>query len=496
MSVTPIPSSAQPQWLQALVAAPTTAPEGAAPYSDRLEQLRALMAGLSAPEGPAVPWAQVADQAAQLLREVKDLKVVAYLLLAQGHLGGLHHIALGAASLAELVRSQWPTLMPPLSRLRGRLAALAWLHEEMGQLLAGLSPASAAAAAELKAAAESLDAALAACCDDPGMRFVQTLQRLPVAAPAALPLRPAAAQLHQPDAAPAAQNPSQAPSAVPPAVADLDALGAWLLQAADTALANDATHAGALRLRRQGLWLHITRAPAAPAPNGPPSSIPPLPAEAQQQLQTLEAQGRWAELFEHSEALMPRNRLQLRLQRLSAQALAHVGDAQGTACGGIVAETLALLVRLPALGEAQASDGSPLVDDATWAWLSRAAPKRWRPSTAPALPAAPQGAGQPHPATPRGQLLAQLHRAEAWQGPPEVAHAALYALSRRAHAGKLELWEPDVALRVFTAELQALSKLPPSSRRSARANRLIGRIAALDMGCAHSLASSLKAQGV
>lgn len=491
--------SAQPSptWLRALTSPVTSGASTQTDYADGLAHVRELMGQHSAPQGIAVPWSEVAIGATALLQHDKDLKVIAYLLLAQTHVGGIQALAVGLAGLANLVDDHWQALTPPISRLRGRLAALSWLHEELSQLLRLQEPATHDELAALSHAAAALDDALAAHCDVQGMQFLQAVKQLPERALMPAPsLAQTAPQQLPADAEQTPKSPAAQPTAPAelPAITELVALGAALLQTADAGLADDTMHAAALRLRRQGLWLHITQAPAATAPNER-STIPPLSQTDLQHLRDLEAQSRWHELLRVSEALMPRNRLQLGLQRLSGCALMHLGDAGKNASLAIAAETLGLLARLPELCQTLASDGTKLLDDATRAWLTQAVPHLLTPhgTAAPKL-ADPTSAGAPA-VSPRSQMLDQLRQAEAWHGPPEVAHAALYALSYRAHVHRLEQWEPELAVQIFTAELHALQNLKPSPKRHARTLRLLGRIAALDFGHAHSLDLTQIAQG-
>ena len=272
---------------------------------------------------------------------------------------------------------------------------------------------------------------------------------------------------------PAPRPITPAPSPAPPAPALpaaggdatgwLREVGAALCQAAgDVRRASPADPVG-YRVLRTGLWLHLTQAP----PRGPDGRcpFPGLPADLRAQLQALATNAKWVELLEEAESALLQHRFQLDLHRFSAAALAGLGHT--TARAALVAELGAWLRRVPEAVGLSASDGSPVADAQTRAWLDLEVPAG---GTAPA-----SGAGTDPTAEAVGEaksLFASGKGAEALallQGrvqtadsgrarfrlrlelaklcapnQPAVARALYAALARECTAHDLDAWEPAI----------------------------------------------------
>lgn len=495
--------AASSSWAQAL-AAPIAGPvSDFAQYTDALQLLRQTMAEHTAVHGHVVPWAKVSAQAQALLAQNKDLKVAAYLIVAQTRLDGPAASALGLQALSALCEQQWPLLTPPVSRLRGRLAAIAWLHDELGQLWRAMEPATADAKTSLATAAQHLDATLAALSTIEGPSFARLAQNVPVVR--ALPS--AAAAPPQNNIAAPAKAPSRTDIAPRPDAAtvgpgnDVTSLGAWLLSQADAQLAAQPLQGGALRLRRQGLWLHIDQAPPL---LGDVTRVPPLSDALHAQLLNLQHHQAWQELLQLSESAMVRHRLVLALQRFSGIALRHLVPANSDLGRGIAAETWALLLRVPALATCKAADGTPLLDEETLAWLNTfktqhsavMQPSQRPPRASQAHSAQASGNAAHH--EPRQQFLQKLQDAQLAEGAKgaQVAHSALRALTRQSVALRLWQWEPSLAARTWEAEAAALCALPHHPRRSERMSQLVRLMAAIDVSRAQQLNEQVHKQGV
>jgi hypothetical protein len=379
------------------------------------------------------------------------------------------------------------------------LAALSWLHEELGHVLAAQSDVAPAVKAALDEAAATLDGALTRKFTLQPPLFCPLARGVTASQPAPpSPERVPLAAAPVPDTAvplPTTVAPSRAELVPTPALAplpDVDnlvALGDLLLGQADAHLAQEPLHAGALRLRRQGLWLPME---GPPPPVGDVTRVAPLPQELQHRLATLRQAMDWQGLWQTAEAAMPRNRLILSLQRLSAEAAPYLGPDGAAASRAIGAETLNLVTRVPELWRCRLSDGAPLVDPDTQQWLVALAP-----APAAAAHRRPAPATTPEGATPRERFLARLHQAEALAQAQAstVAHAALAALGQQIRALQLWQWEPDLAVRVWAAEAQVLAALPLRARKDRRLARLVRSIAALDLGRAQQLDVLFTTQG-
>jgi|GEM_PF-715638 len=121
------------------------------------------------------------------------------------------------------------------------------------------------------------------------------------------------------------------------------------------------------RLMRTGLWLHLSRPPAAGANGRTP--LQPMPAALRTKLETLESNQRWADLLDESESALGQHRFALGLHRFSATALTGLGESHTTARAALVQELGTQLRRMPGVEELLAADGTPLTDEATRAWL-------------------------------------------------------------------------------------------------------------------------------
>ncbi|WP_241759224.1 type VI secretion system protein TssA [Pyxidicoccus parkwayensis] len=183
-------------------------------------------------------------------------------------------------------------------------------------------------------------------------------------------------------AAPARNTVPAAPVVVPPlptlpaspdlssaeAVTDfLRTVGTALLSAAGVLRQTSGTDPLPYRLMRLGLWLHLSRAPAAGANGRTP--LQPLPDALRTKLETLESNQRWPDLLDEAESALGQHRFALGLHRFSAAALTGLGESHAAARVSLVQELGAQLRRMPGVDELVAANGKPLTDDATRAWL-------------------------------------------------------------------------------------------------------------------------------
>lgn len=204
-----------------------------------------------------------------------------------------------------------------------------------------------------------------------------------VASPTAQATRPATPVVVPPlPSLPAAPDLSSAE-----AVTDfLRTVGSALLSAAGPLRNASAVDPLPYRLIRMGLWLHLSRPPAAGA-NGR-TSLQPLPDALRAKLETLESNQRWADLLDESESALGQHRFALGLHRFSAAALQGLGETHASARAALVQELGTQLRRMPGVEELLAANGTPLTDERTRDWLRAEV----LAAAAPAAPTAPGAA--------------------------------------------------------------------------------------------------------
>ena len=539
----------------AALAAPWLAPiPGANPggadatASEAYQGLLVEVDKLQSPSGGAVAWSTVLRFADVVLQQqVKDLRVACHFALARYRTEGLAGLALGLAVIAEICDQFWETMQPPLSRVRGRLGGLRGLLDQIEPELAGYAPKpdDRPKIDLLRAMVVRLQAVLRARFGDqaPVLRLLlQTIDQLaltvaaaapppppppapeppapkpPAPAPTPQPATPAATPAAPPDPPPTAAPP--APTAVAaapvgdaatPAAIDrfLRGVGDELVKLAGSLRRARAADPLAYRLLRAGLYIYV----AAPPPNQPDgrTSIPGLVEKERVRLAALRTNGRWAELLEASESLLPMNRYALDLQRHSADALQHLGGEYEPSRRALVAELGALITRLPRVLAFKDKEGTPLGDDATRAWIEgevlaskggAAAPTVAPVTLAPAAASPPGaelvqlralfsatkredalrlGAQQIHQATSgRDKFMRRLDLADACLEGKDVALArTLFAgLAAEAEVQRLDAWEPALAIRALDGLARSIPKGQPAERPALDA--ALTRLAALD----------------
>lgn len=271
----------------------------------------------------------------------------------------------------------------------------------------------------------------------------------------------------------------------------------------------------AYRLLRSGLWIYM----AAPPPVKPDgnTAIGGLQEKDRTKLEALLGNGKWPELVEASESLLPANRFALDLHRYSAEALRNLGADHDAALKGLVAEVGALLARMPKIVELKDNAGVPLCSDATRAWLDREVlAGKGGGGGGGGAPAAPMVIAAPTPMASgvddeaikqikallkggkrdeglrlgaarvqgasggRARFLRRLELAEACLDGGDVGLArSLYAgLVGEIDRQQLDVWEPELAARCLEGQAKSLPKGQPAEK--AAVELVLGRLAGLD----------------
>ncbi len=513
--------------------------------SDEYQGLLAEVDKLQSPSGGAIDWPRVIKLGDTVLRtQCKDLRVACHLALAHYRTERLAGLALGLALVAELSDVFWETMQPPVSRVRGRLGTLRGLLDQIEPELASYAPTPADEPAidRLKAGVQRLGTVLRARLGEqaPPLRpLLQTIEQLAMTVTAAAPA-PAAVQPREPAppvAAPAAPSATPVPpptpspppvTATPVTTAPVEAPASSL--AAPTGdIANSAAVdrflrqtgeemvklAAALRrarnadpspyrLLRSGLWIYIVAAPPS-QPDGT-TGIPALGEKDRARLEGLHSNGRWPELLEASESLLPLTRFALDLHRFSADALQNLGSTHEAARHSLTAELGALLRRLPRVLELKAKDGTALADEATRAWIERevlqadSKASTSAPSAAPARPAGAEaeqlralfaankrdealgfGATQIQQAgSGLEKFMRRLELAEACAASKDapLARTLFTGLLTELDAQRLDTWDPQLAARC----LDGLARVIPKGQAGEKPmlDAVLTRLASLD----------------
>ena len=259
----------------------------------------------------------------------------------------------------------------------------------------------------------------------------------------------------------------------------------------------------AYRLLRSGLWIYIAAAPPSQPDGG--TMIPGIAERDRARLEAMRGNGRWAELLEDSESLLPMARFALDLHRYSAEALQNLGAGHDPARLGLCAEVGALLRRLPRLLELKDKEGVPLADEATRAWVERevlpsgggsgssagpapvvvaAGPPGAEAAELKALFAANKreealrlGAAQIQQAgSGREKFLRRLELAEACD--PLLARPLFSGLAVEVEAQRLDTWEPALAVRCFEGLARTIPRGQASDKPALDA--ALVRLAGLD----------------
>ncbi len=563
------PAGPDPLALVAPWLAPIPGPNPAGSDPTASEEYQGLLAEvdkLQSPSGGTVAWPKVVQLGDVVLkRQAKDLRVACHLVLGRYRSGGLAGLALGVSVLAEISDQYWDTMQPPASRVRGRLGALRGLLDQLEPELTGYQPRAEdrAAIAQLKVAIARLQTVLRARLGDqaPVLRLLlQTVEQLamtvaeppppppvvetkppppPVTAtPAAAPPKPPPPPVTATPTAPTPAAPTPtvaaptpvaaAPSgdAATPAAIDrfLRGLGEELVKLAGALRRARSTDPLAYRLIRTGLYVYIAAPPPSQADGS--TTIPGLAEKDRERLEGLRTNGRWAELLEASESLLPASRYALDLHRHSAEALQRLGGEHENGRRALISELGALLKRLPRVLELKDRDGAPLADDATRGWIEAevlgggqsggsgvsapaaisapgamsAAPVAF---TMPAVAASPPGAEHAQlkalfaankrddalrlaalliqqAASGREKFLRRLELAESCLDAkdPSLARTLFTGLAAEIDALHLETWEPALAIRGFEGLARSVPKNQPADKPALDA--ALTRLAALD----------------
>ncbi|HDD45374.1 MAG TPA: type VI secretion system protein TssA, partial [Candidatus Desulfofervidus auxilii] len=105
-------------------------------YEPEFEELQNEIDKLSSPTGGTIEWSKVLELSSKILTEKsKDLLVTSYLCTALVELKGIEGFVKGLKIYKDMIENFWENLFPPKKRLRGRIRAIEWWIEKVGNSL-------------------------------------------------------------------------------------------------------------------------------------------------------------------------------------------------------------------------------------------------------------------------------------------------------------------------------------------------------------------------
>ena len=328
----------------------------------------------------AVDWNSVSVNAGFILRErSKNLRVAAYLAYGLYEAHGLKGLGVGLGVIADMCDAFWDDLHPPPNRLRGRVLAFEWLAE---RVVAALNRDDAAADAPdferaLDHAGRLIESLTERCpgAGDAMHRLALALRtgRDALARTADAHRRPeAASTLRMDSASPADPRDARArrsrdaddPAARRERERSLRELARSMLDAARALRRGDASDVRAYTLQRAAIWLPVRELP--PSTDGR-TELPPPPGDVRGATAAAMNGGDPALALSMCEDAATDSLFWLDAHRIAAEALIAMGHAP--AARAVRAETVALLGRLPGLGDLRFNDGTPFAEPVTRQWL-------------------------------------------------------------------------------------------------------------------------------
>jgi len=483
-------------------------------HDEKHEAIRNEVDKLGKPTAEEVDWELVREVGGALLTsKSKDFLIASYFAVASYVRGGVEGLVTGLAALSALLRNYWDDGYPPVARIRARANALDWFIDRV-ESLGDLAPKSVKAGdlELLGFAAKQLEELVLERFEDesPNVhRLKEILQQIELAVAKQAPAQPVA-PTQSPSPGPARTQPEAPTQGQPTPVAAVQ-LATPTAQLTDPAQVNkflrelgESVHKAsralfkaskedplAYRLCRLGLYVSFQEAP--PATNGNQTMVPPPTPDREAHLNALLSARNWPVLLDEAESGLASARLWLDQHRYVALALAGLGHEKAKET--VVAETAALIRRLPELPELAFSDGFPFASPATRDWLGSLSPSATESTGLAVTDAAEHGAfeeglAEAHKLAVGGKLgeaveklgrvidsratsgrdrfRAKLAMANACSraGSAALAEGILASLSEEIRQFRLQEWEPKMAEACYRARYEALAAMTGESAKS------------------------------
>lgn len=353
-------------------------------YETEFETIKAEVDKLASMTGEQPNWREIVRLGEELTKnKSKDFRILTWTAIGRMRQDGLRGLAEGLLALREVSADHWDAMFPPARRARARGNQAGWLMEQAAQFLQDFSP-TAADREPFTAVNETLDSIDTFLSDKladaySGMGGLRSVLRekermLPAEAPpAAAAPEPAAPVAAASAPLPAAAAPVAGASSVPQILSDADvmpalrALGSAMTEAAEQIRGFEPSQPMAYRLLRLGTWLTVESPPPVEAGR---TRIPPPDDADRQQLESLASGEQWRELLNVGEGLVSQYIFWLDVHRYVALAMDRLGALFLEARDTLGREVVAFVQRFPSLPSLKWSDGTPLMDAATEAWLA------------------------------------------------------------------------------------------------------------------------------
>ncbi|MEO6527588.1 MAG: type VI secretion system protein TssA [Gemmatimonadaceae bacterium] len=467
-----------------------------------------------------------------LLRDrSKDLRTASYLAFGLARRDGLSGVAEGIAALRILVDGFWDGLFPPLSRMKGRMNAiescLGWLTEAVERERAApggrdLLERASKDVAHLQSLAAGWEQE----------RVVSRVTSLARALTDALAAQERAAEV--------VKVPERIVTANGSSTANIASTGATttspsthpsfgstplddVLRSAAALLLEDARRILPYRLTRACRWDVLTGEP----PNERNKTrIEAPPIKRREYLERLRDDREWTKLLEAAESSFTQQPFHfwLDLQRYTIDALEALGADFEPARDAVVREVQGLLTRLPRMAVLGFADGTPFAGASTAVWLeqlTRRSPSASTPRASKVAAESDRFADAKKRLTGGdfGGALALLQRASSEDvtrrqhflrrsymasicldaGQLAIARAVFEELSESIELHRLEQWEPDLALAVWTRQHACYSTLATRAGRNSdnaeivdSMERVFARICRVDSTRALTIAQEVR----
>ena len=370
-------------------------------YDADFEALETEIRKMESLSGGTIDWPQVVLLAEMILNDKsKDFRVAAYLLLGYFRTQGYAGLAEGLTLYGNLIETFWENGFPAKKRMRARINVLQWVSEKTALAIEETPPTDGAAVQNginaMKFLQKRLEekigdtaprlgdldlalgryAPMAKAAEDAAASRVQFAEKMSDKSESADEEGPAtdqglgaaATETRRERPAPALEEKTEDELSTPKdAERKLREIQGTLKRLASFYRKENPQDARAYRFQRMGAWL---MAGSAPPDTGGKTRLPAPPKEALTRFQELLSRQEWAALLEGAETKFSDSVFWLDLQRYVWQAMNALGEAYEAAKRTVAAETASLLTRIPELPHLLFSNGTPLADGQTNAWLT------------------------------------------------------------------------------------------------------------------------------
>ena len=343
---------------------------GSAKYEPEYESAELEVAKQEGITPAPVDWSRVLSLSQAVLEsKSKDLMMASYLCYALFDRKGYTGLASGLKVCLSLAKNFWEDVFPEKKRMRGRVAAVAWLAEKLERAMGQRRPDSGdgPVLVESIATLEELDKFFTEqlAHESPDLSKVLRLLR-----EFARESERAAAAAAAPAAAPVSSE-----AASPATVATEQDLPKVLRQcqimvrsAATFIRSQKLEDPRSYRLTRICAWLMIDQMPTQT--NGV-TQLMAVPAAVTQKYATYVAEQKHAVLIPEVEESFSKSPFWLDAHRLTANALESLGASHALARQAVINELALFLRRLPELASLKYSDGTPFANDQTRLWIEQ-----------------------------------------------------------------------------------------------------------------------------